>query len=431
MGRKRGDWMAVFVVLEAVAVLLAMILGGPGVAHSYDARVRHSQVAGATRYQVAAAPLPSGTARTWTIPSPTPPDPTRDLTSTVSGIDGARRYSFTVVAQNDVAVSPRSNSIIIEPSSVQTTTASAGVTLAGAGRVESRTDALSRRAIYFATTTADLAGTATADTATWAINVAAAGDLYVWARCYAVHGPTPASGDANSFWLQLDGGTPRPLCNSRLATSWGVWHWAGDGVRETVPVGPLKLTAVTAGTHQLRVKKREVTPTPPRLDVILITADKDLVPTDALVAARLATCASNADCNDGNACTTDACSGTPAACAYAPKAAGAACSLDTNPCTTEACDAGGVCRALANVAPCNDGLFCNGFDTCAAATCSNHLGDPCTAPQLCDEANNACVAPLTCATRWDFNGDGAITVEDAQGLAAYVAGTASLPACVE
>jgi uncharacterized delta-60 repeat protein len=42
-------------------------------------------------------------------------------------------------------------------------------------------------------------------------------------------------------------------------------------------------------------------------------------------------------------------------------------------------------------AACDDGLFCNGADACAAGTCSAHAGDPCNADETCDEASDVCV----------------------------------------
>lgn len=48
---------------------------------------------------------------------------------------------------------------------------------------------------------------------------------------------------------------------------------------------------------------------------------------------------------------------------------------------------------------CNDGLYCNGADTCSAGSCSIHDGDPCPGPdgdidcaESCDETNDDCTA---------------------------------------
>jgi hypothetical protein len=49
---------------------------------------------------------------------------------------------------------------------------------------------------------------------------------------------------------------------------------------------------------------------------------------------------------------------------------------DGNACTDPACNAG-VPSYLANNAPCDDALFCNGNDTCSGGSCSQHTGHPC------------------------------------------------------
>jgi hypothetical protein len=67
------------------------------------------------------------------------------------------------------------------------------------------------------------------------------------------------------------------------------------------------------------------------------------------------------DCNDGNACTEDAC--TRDGCVNMP--------------------ADGAC---------DDGVFCNGADSCQAGACSGHAGVPCSgATLICDEAMRTCL----------------------------------------
>jgi hypothetical protein len=77
-------------------------------------------------------------------------------------------------------------------------------------------------------------------------------------------------------------------------------------------------------------------------------------------------CHSNADCEDGNSCTQDICSGASEfrTCHYTP--------LDGT--------------------ACDDGAFCNGPDTCALGLCTLHAGNPCTGTQCCNEQSNACQA---------------------------------------
>jgi len=97
-------------------------------------------------------------------------------------------------------------------------------------------------------------------------------------------------------------------------------------------------------------------------------------------------------CDDGNACTSnDSCSG--GACVGG---ATASCD-DTNACTNDSCDPVSGCQHVDNTSQCDDGVFCNGMDTCAAGTCSEHSGDPCTGAdgddncsESCDEVANTC-----------------------------------------
>ena len=79
---------------------------------------------------------------------------------------------------------------------------------------------------------------------------------------------------------------------------------------------------------------------------------------------------------------------------------GTVCTSDGNVCTTDRCDGAGTCGHPANSAPCEDGLFCNGEDTCAAGACSLHAGSPCPGPdgdaictESCNEAADQCTAP--------------------------------------
>jgi hypothetical protein len=78
-------------------------------------------------------------------------------------------------------------------------------------------------------------------------------------------------------------------------------------------------------------------------------------------------CTRNADCDDGNICTTDICNNT-------------------------------VCEHIPNSLPCNDGKYCNGADTCSGGLCSIHAGDPC-APEpntTVPSKNYSSIIPLCC-----------------------------------
>lgn len=81
----------------------------------------------------------------------------------------------------------------------------------------------------------------------------------------------------------------------------------------------------------------------------------------------------NASCDDGNVCTTDTC-------------------LVTG------------CQHPSNSAPCNDGLFCNGTDTCGSGTCSVHTGSPCPGPDGDTNCAESCNETLDNCTAADPNG---------------------------
>ena len=105
-----------------------------------------------------------------------------------------------------------------------------------------------------------------------------------------------------------------------------------------------------------------------------------------------------AACNDGLFCNgADTCSG-------------GACSVHgTSPCSpdpsnadcSESCNEGtDDCTANdANGTGCNDGVFCNGSDTCSSGSCSGHSGSPCPGAdgdldcsETCDEGSDSCTA---------------------------------------
>lgn len=105
-------------------------------------------------------------------------------------------------------------------------------------------------------------------------------------------------------------------------------------------------------------------------------------------------CTTDAQCDDGVACTADTC--TASGCQHAPD--DTRCD-DHDPCTLDTCNAAMGCVPVpASGASCDDGVWCNGFDTCSSGTCSVHTGDPCAAPTTCDEAGQRCMG---CATSAD------------------------------
>ena len=97
-------------------------------------------------------------------------------------------------------------------------------------------------------------------------------------------------------------------------------------------------------------------------------------------------------CDDGNLLDGDCCDST---CQADPS--GTACTDDANGCTDDVCDGAGACTHPNNSAVCDDGVFCNGADTCSGGACDAHAGDPCAAggecANDCDEVTQSCDLP--------------------------------------
>ncbi len=125
------------------------------------------------------------------------------------------------------------------------------------------------------------------------------------------------------------------------------------------------------------------------------------------------------DCSDATVCTNDSCDEAGDACAHASNTivcddglyctvsdvcGAGACSgtarncNDANGCTSDSCsDVSDACVNANNTLPCNDAVFCNGADTCAAGSCSQHAGDPCASgsdcANTCSESADNCYDP--------------------------------------
>jgi cysteine-rich repeat protein len=111
---------------------------------------------------------------------------------------------------------------------------------------------------------------------------------------------------------------------------------------------------------------------------------------------------SGEECDDGNNTDGDCCSAT---CEAEPS--GQACADDANGCTNDQCNGSGACVHPNNSNPCDDGLFCNGTDTCGGGSCSVHASDPCgggpECNNTCNDDDNNCAAPSGTACTDDGN----------------------------
>jgi len=134
------------------------------------------------------------------------------------------------------------------------------------------------------------------------------------------------------------------------------------------------------------------------------------------------TCNDGLFCNGEDRCESGSCStheGDP--CAGASEcagqcdetadsclaASGTACTSDGNECTDDTCDGSGTCIHEPNQSDCNDGIFCNGTDSCSGGSCSTHAGSPCAnGPDClnqCNETQGNCIAPGGTACTSDGN----------------------------
>ncbi len=89
-------------------------------------------------------------------------------------------------------------------------------------------------------------------------------------------------------------------------------------------------------------------------------------------------------------CTNESCD-DGLYCNGAETCQGATCTAGSSPCNfDEVCDeANDTCVDCLDAGDCDDGLFCNGAESCGGNTCGTG-SDPCPG-QLCDEASDACV----------------------------------------
>jgi hypothetical protein len=127
-------------------------------------------------------------------------------------------------------------------------------------------------------------------------------------------------------------------------------------------------------------------------------------------------CNTDASCDDGNACTADACA--DAQCTHSVAPNGTACADDGNDCTSDVCTAGacahptvpegtecsggtcndaGVCAQCSTDLDCDDGLPCT-TDGCFENACSHDLayyGTPCGDGLICDGTGSCNAAECT------------------------------------
>jgi N-acetylneuraminic acid mutarotase len=131
--------------------------------------------------------------------------------------------------------------------------------------------------LVFANSTTNSSSGGSGDKVTYTLDLPSAGPWYLWGRFY--YPVLPATNGANSFFARLDAQTLKKFGNNKDFHQ--KWHWGGDGNQETGTPAAIALGSPLPGSHTLVVEKREVTPSPPRLDVFCLTHDGITPPTDA------------------------------------------------------------------------------------------------------------------------------------------------------
>ena len=124
------------------------------------------------------------------------------------------------------------------------------------------------------------------------------------------------------------------------------------------------------------------------------------------------------NCDDGVTCTVDSCNegsdscdnlATDSLCDNGLFCDGAetcnsalGCQVGSDPCGGGTCDeVGDQCFECSVDADCDDGAFCNGAETCSAGSCQAG-SDPCPG-QSCDEGGDICVVGGACSHNADFS----------------------------
>jgi hypothetical protein len=324
-------------------------------------------------------------------------------------------------------------------------------TYAGGGDDDPVSDSLAPELIFANSTSSSSSG-GSGDEARFQFTLPEAGPWYLWGRLY--YPGIPGSNGANSFLARVDTGPRLRFGNNR--DYFRRWHWGGDGALETGTPTPLALGQLAAGAHTLVIEKREVTPIPPRVDVIVLTRHADWRPSDEAALMAIAgllpappttttttlpaptttttmlepqptttleplpettttttlppppptttlppECLDASDCGDADTCTTDSCASGQ--CVYSP-ATGGACD-DGDPCTVgDACSAG-ACAGWALDCSHLDGQCRYGFCAAQIAECTAgdvatgtgcNDGSACTTGDVCDAG--VCRGVESCAT---------------------------------
>jgi hypothetical protein len=205
------------------------------------------------------------------------------------------------------------------------------------------------------------------------------GTYYVWVRAI---GP---SGNDDSCHAGLDGNAMASA--DRMGSFSTTLSWS----RATLDGPVASINVASAGVHVFNLWMRE---DGVRIDRILLTTNSGYTPSGAGPAesprGNIGACTSAAQCDDGNACTTDTCSA--GVCGHSAAPNGTTCADDGNSCTSDTCNAGSCTHlAVTNGTACaDDGNSCT-TDACSAGVCTHTSNGSCTSTPC----SNYCSNPIT------------------------------------
>jgi hypothetical protein len=163
-----------------------------------------------------------------------------------------------------------------DPSAVFQGNMTSSTTYTGGKDADSQRDALSPRLVYANSTSNSMWG-GSSDLVTYTVSIPTTGYWYLWGRLYVPTAPLNVNGD--SFFVRVDNGLRMTLGNNKDYHQ--KFAWVGNGSIMSGTPRPLRIGYLKAGTHKITIEKREVLPTPPRLDVLALSIDPAFVPTDA------------------------------------------------------------------------------------------------------------------------------------------------------
>jgi hypothetical protein len=271
MGR-RDNWLAWMAVAVAMAVIAAIAMD----ADARQAALKWTQPAGGAPAKFVVTATPAGQAAQKTTVDRSGIGE-HDATIPNQPID--RAVTYTVQAQaTDGTLSPASNALTIPRLSRGYVANSAGV-LGAAGVREATAGAIDPKGTVRtnATGTCGMADGKAPATCPLIVGLKltldTAADWYLWARMLF---PGSANG-ANSFWVCV---ATKPCVLLGNETKWQTWHWGGEAWPNATPIGPVKIPGMAVGTYDVAIRARETQPIPPKLDVLYVSTDATVGPSD-------------------------------------------------------------------------------------------------------------------------------------------------------